>query len=269
LFHGLKKQPPAAELFDWRIVMLNQKETDDLIRQMAERIKELERFEALVELAGTMAHDFNNILGGIYGYADLALENCSEEKIKRYLEKTVKTIERMRTLTQQLSSLSQGIIPVEQTFIAPDVLTVSNGIKPGLSGSKGKILVLDDEIFMLDVLSSMLEELDYKPVTAKHGAEAVEIYNKETATGAPFELLLLDLTIKGGIGGAETLEKIKHINPSVKAIAISGYSNDPVLAAPWQFGFAGILKKPFVISDLKHVIQELLYTDNLSNPQGK
>ncbi|HAJ79654.1 MAG TPA: hypothetical protein DCO75_07770 [Fibrobacteres bacterium] len=93
--------------------MLNQKETDDLIRQMAERIKELERFESLVKLAGTMAHDFNNLLGGIYGYVDLARENCSDEKIKTYLEKTVKTIERMRILTQQLYSLSNGKISEE------------------------------------------------------------------------------------------------------------------------------------------------------------
>jgi signal transduction histidine kinase len=113
LFHGFKKQPPAAELLDWRIVMLNQNETDALVRQMAERIKELERFESLVKLAGTMAHDFNNLLGGIYGYVDLARDNCSDEKIKTYLEKTVTTIERMRTLTQHLSSLSNGKIPEE------------------------------------------------------------------------------------------------------------------------------------------------------------
>jgi two-component system cell cycle sensor histidine kinase/response regulator CckA len=76
--------------------------------------------------------------------------------------------------------------------------------------------------------------------------------------GEPFDLLLLDLTIKGGVGGEETIQRLHEINPEARAIVCSGYSDDPVLANYAAYGFSGVLAKPFSCNELNNAITEVL-----------
>jgi PAS domain S-box-containing protein len=122
----------------------------------------------------------------------------------------------------------------------------------------GKILVMDDEDFVLDIATQMLTKLGYSVATAGHGEEAIAVFCKARETGAPFDAVMLDLTIPGGMGGAKTCERLHAIDQAAVIIASSGYSNDPVMADPTKFGFAAMLKKPYVTNDLSGLLNKLL-----------
>jgi CheY-like chemotaxis protein len=218
--------------------------------------------DALCLKARAMVHDINNILGGIYGYTDLAYENSSEQKVRGYLEKSMKAIDRMKDLTSSFSTMlkSRNAEPLysEQATASQNSGSTNNEIEKSdtVKAKAENILVMDDEEVLLDVVSSMLKKLHYKYYLAKNGDEAVTIYTKELIKGNRIKFLLLDLIIRNGMGGVDTLAKIKRINPEIKAIAASGYSNDPVLSNPEEYGFNGILKKPFIMSDLSKAIKK-------------
>ncbi len=122
----------------------------------------------------------------------------------------------------------------------------------------GKILIMDDEELVLNVLSKMLSVLKFVVDVSTNGEEAVAKYKKALTTNAPYDLVILDLTIPGGMGGQETLKNLAKIHPGVKAIATSGYSNDPIMAEYGRFGFSGIVTKPYTVGDLKRVVYEVL-----------
>jgi PAS domain S-box-containing protein len=118
----------------------------------------------------------------------------------------------------------------------------------------GRVLVMDDEDFIRDVAAAMLEDMGYTVETAPHGQEAVAIFTKAKDAGRPFALAILDLTIPGGMGGKETKEKLRHITPGVKILASSGYSEDPVMARPLDFGFDGSVRKPYDRAELSQAV---------------
>ncbi len=117
--------------------------------------------------------------------------------------------------------------------------------------SADKILLMDDEEIVLDVTEQMLDYLGYQVTCAKNGEEAIALFESAKKSGQPFSLVLLDLTIKDGMGGLEAFEKIRHIDPEVRAFAASGYSDDPVITGYKDYGFAGALPKPYYLKILK------------------
>lgn len=125
-------------------------------------------------------------------------------------------------------------------------------------GCSGKILIMDDEEIILEVLGEILRHLGYKPEFARDGNEAVELYKKAKETGHPFSGVIMDLTIPGGIGGKETIKKLIKVEPKVKAIVSSGYSDDPVMADFRRYGFSGVITKPFKINELSGLLQKIL-----------
>jgi len=98
------------------------------------------------------------------------------------------------------------------------------------------------------------EDLGYKVTCAAEGQEAIELYNKGKKSGNPFDAVIMDLTIPGGMGGKETIQKLIQIDPNVKAVVASGYSNDPVMARYKDFRFKDIIVKPFSIEELGRVL---------------
>lgn len=123
---------------------------------------------------------------------------------------------------------------------------------------KGKILVMDDEEYVRDVAGQMLTKIGHDVEYAKDGSEALELYKKARESGKPFDAVILDLTVRGGMGGEETIKKLLEIDPGVRTIVSSGYSNDPVISNYKQFGFRGILNKPYKIYEVKKIIYEAL-----------
>ncbi|MBA4311626.1 MAG: hypothetical protein C0417_03245 [Chlorobiaceae bacterium] len=122
----------------------------------------------------------------------------------------------------------------------------------------GKILLMDDESYIIDLGSEMIEILGFKVETVRSGCEAVDIFRKAYGSDDPFQLVILDLTIPYGMGGKDALIKLREIDPYIKAIASSGYSDDPVMADPFSFGFNGSLAKPYRKVDLARAISNLL-----------
>lgn len=130
--------------------------------------------------------------------------------------------------------------------------------KPAYSRGKGRILVMDDEKMVRYVVCEMLTHLGYEVSSAKDGDEAILHYTSAKQKGNPYDVVIMDLTIPGGMGGKEAIEKLSKMDPEVKAIVSSGYSNDPVMANYQQYGFKAVVTKPFSIEELGEVLQGVL-----------
>ena len=120
-----------------------------------------------------------------------------------------------------------------------------------------RVLVMDDEISIRNVCEELLQLLKYEVETAADGTEALALFHQAEQRGTPFDLLITDLTVPGGMGGVETMRRLRESGSQVLAIASSGYSNGPVMSNPAQYGFNGILPKPYRLHDLEAVLQRV------------
>ncbi|RJQ50013.1 MAG: PAS domain-containing sensor histidine kinase [Nitrospiraceae bacterium] len=123
---------------------------------------------------------------------------------------------------------------------------------------KGRILLMDDDDTVLMTVGKTLKQLGYEVELTKDGTEALESYKKAKESSKPFDAVMMDLTIRNGMGGKETMEKLRTIDPHVKAIASSGYSADSIIADFKQYGFAGFISKPFEIEELSDLLNNVL-----------
>ncbi|MFH2044503.1 MAG: PAS domain S-box protein [Pseudomonadota bacterium] len=123
---------------------------------------------------------------------------------------------------------------------------------------RGKILVMDDDVLLKEMVKEMLNLLGYESEFAKDGDEAIEMYKEAIESEKPFDAAILDITIPGGMGGKETIKILQEINPKVQAIVFSGYSDDEVLANFSKYGFKGMMPKPFDVYNLGKVLNDVL-----------
>jgi PAS domain S-box-containing protein len=123
---------------------------------------------------------------------------------------------------------------------------------------KGKVLLMDDEKDIREVGAEMLEVLGYEVESVPAGAEAVAAYRNAREQGTPFEVVILDLTVPGGLGGKETIGRILGFDPQAKVIVSSGYSNEDVMSRYEQYGFRGALSKPYRIQELGEILSTVL-----------
>ena len=137
-------------------------------------------------------------------------------------------------------------------------------LKPGpveklsSGNSRGKVLLMDDDEMIRHAASEMLKQIGCEVVIATEGSEALEKYVTAKSSGYPFDAVILDLTIPGGMGGKETIGKLLELDPEVKAIVSSGYSSDAIMANHLQYGFSGILTKPYQIKDLVNILRKVI-----------
>jgi signal transduction histidine kinase len=126
-----------------------------------------------------------------------------------------------------------------------------------LSGS-GRILIVDDEAMIRNLLRQLLESLGYTVECVQDGIEAVAVYQHAQASGQPFAAVILDYTIPGGMGGLETLHRLRDLDPQVKALISSGYANNPLMADWAYYGFSGVVAKPYTIAQLQEALHDVL-----------
>ena len=121
----------------------------------------------------------------------------------------------------------------------------------------GRILIMDDEEIVREVTAIMLDKLGYEVFTVEDGEEALTLYQEAKEDGRPIDVVIMDLTIRGGMGGVETMTKLQEIDPDVIAIVSSGYSNDPVMSDYKDYGFSGVLTKPYKTKELGGVLKKV------------
>lgn len=130
--------------------------------------------------------------------------------------------------------------------------------RPPASPRCGKFLVMDDEAQVCVVLGAILERMHHEVELVPDGAMAVDAYRRALAAGRPFDAVLLDLTVKDGMGARDALAALREIDPGVSAIVMSGYAEDPVLLEHARYGFKGALAKPFKLENLRELLSRVM-----------
>jgi len=124
---------------------------------------------------------------------------------------------------------------------------------------KLKILLMDDNNIVQDVTTSMLTLLGCDVIQAWHGEEALGLYQEAHRNGDHIDMVIMDLTIPGGMGGKEAISALRSFDPKAKAVVASGYADDPIMANYEEYGFVGVLTKPFKVEDLNNIIAAILH----------
>ncbi len=132
------------------------------------------------------------------------------------------------------------------------------GIKEKLIHGEGRILLMDDEEVIRETTGRMLKRLGYYVEFAEDGRKAIDLYIKAKKSNNAFDIVIMDLTIPGGMGGKETISRLLEIDPGIKAIVSSGYSTDPIMAKYSDYGFKGVVVKPYDIEDLSNTLQSIV-----------
>ncbi len=138
-------------------------------------------------------------------------------------------------------------------------------IATNLKSGTERILVMDDEEAVRNLLQSVLSNLGYEVQTARDGTEAINVYERAKAAGRRFDAVLLDLTVSGGMGGIEAAAKLKEMDPSSKLIVSSGYSDAPVMSDFARYGFDAVITKPWRAAEISAVFRRVL----AANPDRK
>ncbi len=123
---------------------------------------------------------------------------------------------------------------------------------------EGRILVMDDEEILRKVAERMLLKLGYEVECVQDGTEAIALYEEAKRKGRPFEAVIMDLTIPGGMGGKEAVGQLLKVHPQARCVVSSGYSNDPIMSNYKKFGFKGVVSKPYRIEELSWVLHDVL-----------
>lgn len=117
---------------------------------------------------------------------------------------------------------------------------------------------MDDEPAVRAVAGEMLSLLGYEVGSAEDGSEAIARYREAAAAGAPFDLVIMDLTVPGKMGGSEAIRRLLEIDPQVKAVVSSGYSNDPIMSDYSRYGFKGVIAKPYQLEQLSKTVHDVI-----------
>lgn len=150
-----------------------------------------------------------------------------------------------------LPALPEAVVLIEnQKEVAP----VGEGLK---------ILLMDDEKGILETVGEMLEYLGHQVLPVFDGEKAIKLYRQAMESGNPFDIVIMDLTVPGGMGGQEAIAYLRDVDPNVKAIVSSGYANDPIMADYERFGFCGVVTKPYKIDELLKVINRVIENNQL------
>jgi PAS domain S-box-containing protein len=159
----------------------------------------------------------------------------------------------IRILPSQRGALFEVVMPA----------AVSGAQKPPESGRtsrthRGRILVLDDEEIVRNAAKNLLEALGCESDQASDGATAVAMYREALRDGRPYDAVIMDLTVPGGMGGEQAVREVLAVDPGARVIVSSGYAGNSIMASYLDFGFSGVLSKPYTLSELSDVIRRVL-----------
>jgi two-component system cell cycle sensor histidine kinase/response regulator CckA len=152
--------------------------------------------------------------------------------------------------------------PATGSLPLPSKTGSSHGITPPAPAPKPehkrRILLMDDEQMILDIVSRMLGHLGYEVTTCTDGSQAIAAFAKSKSHSEPFDVVMMDLVIPNGVGGQDAVHTIKKIDPSARVIASSGHLEHPVMLDHKSFGFNAVLEKPYKLEKLQQVIEAVI-----------
>ncbi|MEE9542857.1 MAG: response regulator [Thermodesulfobacteriota bacterium] len=212
------------------------------LKKAKEKAREL---ESLRVRASKIAHDFNNLLTGIIGNLSLLEEMAGKDKeIYKKVKAALKASMQAKDLTQELFTLNSEAKAVEESVVEEEAV---QGIP---IPAEGRVLVMDDEETIRNVAFSILTGLGYSAAAAEDGKEALKVYKEAKEKGEPFDVVIMDLTVSGGMGGKEAVKKLLKYDPEAVAIVSSGYTNSPVMKDYKLYGFKSAIAKPYGAEEL-------------------
>ncbi|MFQ5735679.1 MAG: response regulator [Thermodesulfobacteriota bacterium] len=127
-----------------------------------------------------------------------------------------------------------------------------------MSGARGRVLVMDDDEMIRDVAEEMLAMYGYEVEFAIDGNVAIESFKEAKKNERPFDLVIMDLTVPGGVGGRDAIHVLLEIDPGVKAIVSSGLANDPVMSDYGSYGFHGVIFKPYRVTEFTSEVRRVM-----------
>lgn len=126
---------------------------------------------------------------------------------------------------------------------------------------RARVMVMDDDEMIRILVKAQLASLGHEAIITVDGEEAIQVYQEMEEQGTPVDLVIMDLTIPGGMGGKEAAHKLLQLAPDAKIIVASGYSNDQVLSHYHEYGFCAAVSKPFDLEELREGINSVLRTE--------
>jgi PAS domain S-box-containing protein len=155
------------------------------------------------------------------------------------------------------STVNQGstfhvLLPAAEGEASPLAETIKE-----THGGTGRFLVMDDEVMLLEMAGDILKDMGYDVTTATDGRSAIDLFKKAKNSRKPFTGVIMDLTIPGGMGGKEAIEEIRKLDKDVPAIVSSGYSDDPVMSDPGNYGFTASITKPYSLHELVKLLNRI------------
>ena len=154
------------------------------------------------------------------------------------------------------------------TVYLPSSYSIVNIDPQDIPKGRGRILVMDDEQSICRMVEDALTQFGYEVTTTRDGQTAIDVFSEALTSGDKFDALLLDLTVPGGMGGKEAIQHLRKLDPHLKALVTSGYSDDPILADFQTYGFQGILVKPYKIIDLAKTLESLCISPDSTTIQS-
>ncbi|MHA1520358.1 MAG: response regulator [Promethearchaeota archaeon] len=239
-------------------------------KQQSLKILELEKKLASFTILGrTIGHTLNNVLSTILGNVTLAkLDASNDTDLYQSMNDAEDSCERARNLTSQLLNISKTI----QSHTSVGFIDSSSCNDPSpnkndpiyqksgheeLIMGKGRVLILDDDFHILETARRMIKRLGYEVETAQDLPTALKIYNQNLQKNDPFNAVILDLSEIGGLGEFGSLVWRK-IDPNIKAIISSGFSRDPIFNTYEEFGYSGVLRKPYNLRELGDILRSVI-----------
>jgi len=137
--------------------------------------------------------------------------------------------------------------------------------------TRGRVLFMDDEEAIRDIMGLMLRRLGFSVTMVADGREAVTAFGVAIARGTPYDAVVLDLAVPGGVGALEAIGLLRRLDPDVRALVSSGHARDPVMADPAAHGFAGVVPKPYEIAELVAALERARESDSprdTNSPEG-
>ncbi|NLT37662.1 MAG: PAS domain S-box protein [Methanomassiliicoccus sp.] len=178
------------------------------------------------------------------------------------------TITRHHGNIEVTSRVGKGTVFRIYLPVAQGAAKVAPGPDITMASGEGKVLVMDDEEYILDVMGEMIRALGYEVGTAHDGSEALEEYQRALDSGKRYDLVIMDLTNPRGLGGKEAIALLLKLDPQARALVSSGYSNDPVMSDFRHYGFVGVLPKPYQLEELSYAIKQGLVGSRANAGQG-